>query len=159
MVKLHARANEALNRVNDTSYKTHINKLWSEKEYAFALLVLWCQIETRLKLIRYFDKVKDGWPDKLTFIRKDWAPLKRLVNERENDYLSIFVGQRSMWKLRDLIAHAAISIDMQEATLLRKSGEWVLSKLDSIKPERAALLEKKRRSDAQINRSKTKTAI
>lgn len=153
MATIHERANAALARATDTSYKSHVEKLWSDKEFAFALLVLWCQIEARLKLIRYYDKIKDGWPDKLTFIRKDWTPLKRIFNENESYYTLVFVGEKSLWKLRDQIAHTACKIDPQKAVPLFDAGEWVLGYLNGVLPQRKALLKKKRNSDAQINRN------
>ncbi|MFM5148275.1 hypothetical protein [Aeromonas rivipollensis] len=149
------RAHEALRQSNDTRYKSRVNQLWEAKEYAFALLVIWCQIETRLKLIRYHDKIKDGWPDKLNFIRKTWGPLARLAAENVDYYAICFEGNRSMWQQRNQIAHAAISIDKAQAEPLREASEWLLSMLDGMKPTRDALLQKKRKSDAQIHRKPT----
>jgi hypothetical protein len=148
------KASEALKRCDGSGYKHRVNKLWEAEEYAFALLVLWCQIETRLKLIRYHDKIKDDWPDKLNFIRRTWGPLKRLAEENQDHYVQSFEGNNSMWKLRDQIAHTAIQIEKTQAEPLRSASEWTLAKLDSIKPTKDALLQKKRNSNAQLHRKK-----
>lgn len=151
-ITIHPKANEALKRCGDTSYKSRVNKLWKAEEYAFALLVIWCQIEMRLKLIRYHNKISNGWPDKLDFIDKRWGPLALIASENTGYYEKSFVGDKSMWKLRNLIAHSALQIERERAEPLREAADWTLSQLIITSPNKEALLRKKRNSEAQTNR-------
>lgn len=149
---IHPKAIEALKRCGDTSYKSRVNKLWTAEEHAFALLTIWCQIEMRLKLIRYLGRIKEDWPDKLDFIRKNWGPLDCLAKENSVYYAKTFVGDKSMWKLRNIIAHSASQIEKEQAEPLREATEWTLSQLIITTPNKEALLRKKRNSEAQTNR-------
>lgn len=67
-VKLAQRAYDANKLIEDSSFKQSAKKLETIEDRGFALTLYWNQIETALKLMHYDCKIKDGWPDKLSFI-------------------------------------------------------------------------------------------
>ncbi|AXQ15856.1 hypothetical protein KE622_12650 [Shewanella algae] len=76
-VVIATRANDAYRALRENRYQPRALHL-RDLEPGFALLLLWCEIEQMLKLLRYFDKIKDDWPEKLNFIRSSWGPLRRI---------------------------------------------------------------------------------
>lgn len=128
-------------------------KLQRVDEYSFALLILWNRIEALVKLVRYHDRIKEGWPDELHFMRASWSPLKRLKDENPDFYSTVFSGDQCLWKLRNKIAHSNLELTRSTANTLEIAGGWVCSALTSICPSRESLIRKKRNSDAQTKRT------
>lgn len=151
--KLAQRAYAAHKLIEDSSFKQRAEKLESIEERGFALILYWNQVEAALKLIRYGYFIKDGWPDKLNFIRATWKPLKNLKAENLDKYeLILSSADRSLWKIRNLIAHEGSNISMADCRKYRDAALWVITELKMKIPNLERLREQKRRSDARLCR-------
>lgn len=147
-------ANAALKYLKEGNHKDRANQL-KTREPGFGLLLLWNVIELQLKLIRYHDKIKEGWPIKLVFIQRNWTPLKRLSEQDGTKYNNILGSQKnSLRKLRDEIAHTGKYIDKGTADTYWEDALFVIDCLQTTLPTRDSILEKKKRSDAQVNKIK-----
>ncbi|MBO2569370.1 hypothetical protein [Shewanella algae] len=143
------RANEAYVALKNNRYQARASRL-IDIEPGFALLLLWCEVEQMLKLIRYSDKIKDGWPDKLNFIRSSWGPLKRIKGIDAVAYEIVLGAQdNSLWKQRNVIAHSGQQMTKEKALQYWSCVEKVNSLLRDELPCREDLITKKMRSDAQ----------
>ncbi len=153
-VRLNHHAYEAFNEIERGKLVVRAEKL-RILEPGFGLLLLWCQIEMMLKLIRYYDKIKDGWPDKLCFINAKWSPLSRIKGINKGSYENILGSKSSsLWKYRNRIAHTGKTIEKAQADKYWKDAMFVLERISEHLPTRESVLTKKRRSDAQLNRKK-----
>ncbi|MDW3057868.1 hypothetical protein [Vibrio sp. 1978] len=150
---LHQRAYSSLKLLDEQRYQARASRLFTQ-EPSLAVLLLWCNIEVLLRLHKYHHKIQDGWPDKLVFIRANWGPLKHIKGLDVDAYNAIFVGQKSLWKQRDVIAHTGKYISEDEVNHFVKHANFVINILSSNLPTREDFLSKKRRSDAQKNRKK-----
>lgn len=128
-IKLADKAYRAFKALDDKNYKQRIQALVRVNEYGFAILILWSRIEITLKLLRYYDKM-DEYPDKLDFINKNWRFLSNAYMGNPNYYnLVIQNNQKSLWKTRDRIAHAAITISRDEYENYRLAADYFLSNI------------------------------
>ena len=127
--KLADKAYKAFKALDDKYYKHRIHALVSVNEYGFAILILWSRIEITLKLLRYYEKMEE-YPEKLDFINKKWRILNNTYHGNPNyDNLIIQNNQKSLWKTRDRIAHAAISITKEEYGNYKLAADYFLSSI------------------------------
>lgn len=153
-VRLSTKAYTAFKEIEEEKFISRSEKLL-DSESGFALLLLWCQIEMMLKVIRYGDKIKYGWPSELNFIRASWAPLNRIKGINKAAYENILgTSSNSLWKYRNVIAHSGKEVEKTEAMKYWKDVIFVIDRLSEHLPTREALSAKKRRSDRQLNRKK-----
>ncbi len=96
----------------DNSYKIRIQNLVKAEEYGFAILIIWNRIEITLKILKYYD-LEPIFPDKLDFIHGNWKILRNVKLFNIDCYNKIINrnDSKSLWKLRDRIAHASYNID------------------------------------------------
>lgn len=79
---LNKKAVSAIECIENTNFTQRTKQLESIGEWGFAILLYWNQIEMALKVIRYGDSIKDGWPDKLN---SRWRMIQHLkTNYPEN---------------------------------------------------------------------------
>lgn len=150
-IKLAQRAYNAFKLVNDTSFKPRAKRLALIHERGLALILYWNQIETALKLIRYYDRIKDDWPNELSFIRTSWKPLRELKGSDPAKYDLILSGSyKSLWKIRNGIAHEGCNVTTAEYSKYIEAALWVILELNKKTPNLERLRDKKRRSDAQL---------
>lgn len=148
------KAISCANLVNQQSYKPRSSEFMKIGEFGFALILYWNQIESAIKLIRYYDRISDGWPDNLDFLRASWKPLKELRNKDPNSYKLIFGKEIScLYGLRNFIAHESKNVSIDEHDRLIPAARWVISNLSHMTPNIERIRERKRRSDAQLHRT------
>jgi hypothetical protein len=153
-VKLSPNAYAAYRELDSGKYTARANRL-RKTEVGFGLLLLWNVVEMMLKLIRYNDKLKDGWPDKLNFINANWEPLKRIKGLNATAYNNILGSQKSsLWKYRNQIAHTGKEVETEKADLYWSDANFLIARLVESLPNKQDVLTKKRRSDAQLKRKK-----
>lgn len=151
--RLAQRAYEAIKIIEDANFKQRAKSLELIGERGFALILYWNKIEVALKLTRYGDFIKDGWPDKLDFLRASWKPLHRLRKDCPVNYELVFSGScNSLWKTRNKIAHEGHIISIEEYSRYHEAALWAITKLLQEIPNLERLREKKRHSDAQLAR-------
>ena len=152
--KLSPQAYTAFTALADDRLVQRANKL-KNFEPTFGLLLLWNLIELQLKVIRYNDKIKNGWPDKLNFITSSWSPLKRIKGIDKNKYINVLGSQNtSLWKIRNQVAHTGYEIKKADAEQYWENATFMIARLAEHLPSRESTLAKKRRSDAQLFRKK-----
>lgn len=148
--RLSNHAYAAYRSLEDGRHIQRANNL-RKTEPSFGLLLLWNVIEMQLKLIRYHDRIKDGWPDKLNFMNASWGPLNRIKSIDKNKYSKILGGQSSsLWKIRNQIAHTGKEIDTSKVNQYWVDALFVIERLYEHLPTREDTLAKKKRSDAQL---------
>lgn len=153
--KLAQKAYSAIRVVEDTCYKQRVMQLELIEERGFALILRWNQIESALKLIRYGYSIKDGWPDKLDFLGTTWKPLQNLKKDDPLNYeLVLGNSNESLWKIRNGIAHEGINVSVDDYNKNVEGSIWAISKLKQEIPNVERLRDKKRRSDAQLQKKK-----
>lgn len=154
MGALSKKAISCANLVNQQIYKQRFSELVKIGEFGFALMLLWNQIESAIKLVRYYDRISDGWPDNLDFLRASWKPLKELRNKDPNSYRLIFGKEVTcLYGLRNLIAHESKNVSISEFNGLINAARWVILNLSHVTPNLERIRERKRRSDAQLHRT------
>lgn len=116
-----------------------IQRLWAAHEHSFALLIVWTRIEALLKLLRYHDRIDEGWPNDLSFVTTKWIRLKRIEQEDVAMYAQVLRGDGSLWKVRNQITHGGFRIAPEVGAPLGFSGEWMAARLESIAPSRESL--------------------
>lgn len=99
-------------------------------EFGFALLLRFVQLEAALKILRYWQMTKDGWPDRLDFLQANWTPLRDLKASDPARYASLIgAGGRSLREMRNRIAHEGHSFHESEYAALAGVAEWALIEL------------------------------
>jgi len=120
-----------------------IKKLENSEEYGFALLIHFIRIEAALKILRYGQYIKEGWPDTLKFLTANWAPLRDLKNIDPIKYKSIIgSGGSSLREKRNQIAHEGCNINEKEYGEFSQIAGWALEKLIDRLPPRHELRKK-----------------
>jgi len=149
--KLSQKAYDAVKLIEDSSYKKRAKNLESIEERGFALILYWNQIEAALKIIRYGYSIKDGWPDKLSFIGTTWKPLQTMKKDNLLNYELVFgKSNNSLWETRNGIAHEGRNVPVESYSKYIDAALWVIYELKQMIPSVERLREKKRRSDAQL---------
>jgi len=151
--RLAKKAYETLRALEVSEYRNRVIALDGINEQGLALLLLWIRIEMQLKVLRYYKKIQQ-WPDRLDFINKSWKVLNDLERYFPNEYKLIFgSNEQSLWKMRDKIAHMGLNMGYQKAAQYEEAAESMIRQLETITPNKEALLRKKRNSDAQIRKN------
>ncbi len=151
MSKLHKEADESFKLLKEQKYEIRSTNIF-DCEPSLAVFLLWCNIEVLLRLHKYYHKIQEPWPDKLSFIHANWKPLKHIKGINVDAYNAIFVGPKSLWKIRNKIAHTGKFIEKHEVMHFVEYAKFVIDCLNSVLPKRSDFLAKKKRSDAQRNR-------
>lgn len=148
--KLARKAHDAILLTEDSKYKQRAIKLESIGERGFALILHWNQIESALKLIRYGDSIKNGWPDKLD---RKWKSIQNLKKDNPPSYeLVLGSSNKSLWKIRNGIAHEGRNMPADDYGKYVEGAMWAIAKLKQEIPNIERLRDKKRRSDAQLQK-------
>ena len=133
-----AKCERAFALLSDSSVPGRIRACKRASEYGFALLLSFAQIEASLKILRYWQRTKDGWPDRLDFLHASWAPLRDLKALDRIKYDSLIgVSGRSLRETRNRIAHEGHSIDHGEYLRLYSVAGWAMTAISVRLPERA----------------------
>lgn len=149
--ELDSKAASSIRLINDTSFNQRAKKLESIGEYGFALVFYWNQIEAMLKLIRYGDSIKDGWPERLN---RRWSTLQNLKSDHPEKYdLVLGSSNASLWKARNGIAHEGLNVSVDSYRKYVEAALWMLAELRQSVPSLEQLLATKHRSDAQRKRT------
>ena len=131
------KCERAFNLLEDETLPSRVRACERASEYGFALLLRFVQIEASLKILRYWQKAKDGWPDRLDFLRANWAPLRDLKAADPSKYDSVIgVGGRSLREMRNRIAHEAHTVAETEYRALAGVADWALVALRNRLPAR-----------------------
>lgn len=94
-----------------TTYLDRIQTLEKCGEYCYAILNIWNRIEATLKLLRYFDHIKE-FPKNLSL---QWAFLKDIKANNENALKVIFSSDKQcLWKIRNGIVHQNKTLTKEE---------------------------------------------
>lgn len=158
MTTLSEKAISSSKLINQQDCKSRSIAFEEIGEFGFSLILYWNQIESLIKLIRYYDRVSEGWPDKLHFLRASWKPLKLLYDGDHVQYKLVFGKEQScLCGLRDLIAHQSINISATEHNKLIFAARWAIANLIPLAPNLERVRDRKRRSEAQFNRRKNFT--
>lgn len=151
--RLPQRAHSAYRVLNEKNFKQRAKLLESIDEQGFALILYWNQIEIALKLMQYAYSVKDGWPITLDFLRTTWKPLQSLKTVDLKKYeLVLSSAAHSLWKTRNKIAHEGHNVPIDKYREYLEAALWVIDELQKQIPPLERLREKKRRSDAQLQK-------
>lgn len=149
--KLAQRAYDAIKLSKDSTYKRRGTQLASIGECGFALMIYWNQIEIALKLIKYYEHVKDGWPETLKFVCGTWKPIQTLKGINSTNCELVFsCSVDSLWKTRNGIAHEGRNVPSDRYCQYLEAAIWVIAELQKQIPSLERLREKKRRSDVQL---------
>lgn len=151
-VNISNKARSAVKDLNNLKSECRLRaeNLSGNDENGFALLLYWGRIELSIKLIRYFYKIQDGWPDNLSFINSRWGILSDLKSNNLCYYNATFGKSNSIYSLRNSIVHECVKIDEEKYKKFLPVAIWAASILESSVPSVDSLVRRKRRSDAQI---------
>lgn len=106
-------------------------------EFGFALLLRFVQLEAALKILRYWHRAKDGWPDTLSFLQANWTPLRDLKAADPLGYASLIgAGGQSLREMRNRIAHEGHSLEKSRYVALAGVADWALIALRARLPAR-----------------------
>lgn len=140
---LNKKCKKAFEIISDEKFSSRIKYLERSQEFGFALLLKFIQIEASLKIIRYWEKTKDGWPDQLVFLRASWAPLRDLKATNPSNYDSLIgAGGNSLRELRNHIAHEGSCFDEMQYRVHEGVSNWALAELRNRLPAQHELKEK-----------------
>lgn len=143
--QLNANAICAFRFLKDTkTYLDRIQTLEKCGEYCYAILNIWNRIEATLKLLRYFDDIKE-YPPKLN---SQWAFLKDIKTNNEDALKVIFSSDKQcLWKIRNGIVH-------QNKTLTKNKYEHYYSPADIILKELTKILPSQKDFQEKLNRTR-----
>lgn len=150
--RLHEQAYASFKLLEEQRYQARATRIFND-EPSLGVFLLWCNIEVLLRLHKYHHKINEPWPDKLSFIRASWGPLKHIKGLNVDAYNAMFSGADSLWKRRNEIAHTGKFIEECEVRHLVEHANFVIDNLSTNLPKREEFLLKKKRSDAQKNRT------
>ena len=152
--QLAARSNQAFKILQDNRFHERCRNMEAIGEYALALLLLWVRIEILLKLLKYYDKMEEGWPKILKGIDKRWKPLKELSHESEAHYQLILnhKNNQSLRKLRNQIVHQGDELTEIQYRQYKEMATWVYKKLrDKLKDRKSYLVKKRKMEQKKIS--------
>lgn len=135
-MKLAEKAYQLFKILDDTNYKIRMSKLAGINEYGFSILILWNRIEITLKLLRYYHVIP-VFPDQLDFIDKRWPLINNVFKVNADNYNLILErnNSKSLWKIRDKIAHASYEINITEFKKYKTAADQILALLsDNLLP-------------------------
>ena len=112
--RMSAKCKRAYEILTNTRWLGRIEQCEGISEFGFALLLHYVQLEAALKVIRYWDRIEDGWPDQVK-IHASWKPLRDLKALDKNKYdLVIGPGGASLREIRNRVAHEGMLIDFSK---------------------------------------------
>lgn len=150
--RLENGAYDALKICNDREFTARVRFLVEYREFGLALLLEWIRIEAVLKLLKYHQRVGDGWPNNLKFLSANWKHLQMLKRDDETRYREVFgSGNTALRSVRNAAAHSRADISVFNYERLRNSGRWVYQSLSVQAPNAEAL---RRKKSAWLIRSK-----
>ncbi len=151
--QLATRANQAFKILQDNRFHERCHNMETNGEYALALLLLWVRIEILLKLLKYYDKMEQGWPENLKGIDKRWKPLKELSHESGAHYEKILnhKNKESLRKVRNQIVHQGDELTETQYRQYKEMATWVYKKLRDKLKDRKSYLVKKRKIEQKKN--------
>jgi len=142
--KLASKAVEAFKFLQDTttSYSARVEALEGYREYGYAILNIWNRIEATLKLLHYYDEIKEKYPEKLN---TQWGFLKKVNNNALDIIFS--KDKNCLWKVRNKIAH-------QNAIITIEQYEHYYPNAIIILDELTAILQPKQEFQEKLNRTR-----
>lgn len=152
--ELDKRAVSSIRVIENTTFSLRAKKLESIEEFGFALIFTWNMIEASLKLIRYGESIKEGWPDKLDRRWRAFQELKSNNSEKYDVVLGSSSRSLSLWKIRNEIAHEGSNVSVVEYSKYVEAALWLMLELQQKVPNLKQLGDKKRHSDAQFKKDK-----
>ncbi|WP_301869074.1 hypothetical protein [Bacteroides caecimuris] len=142
--KLASKAVEAFKFLQNTalSYPIRVQALNGYGEYGYAILNIWNRIEATLKLLHYYDDIKEKYPEKLN---TKWGFLKKL----NNDALDIIFSKNKncLWKVRNKIVHQNAIITKEQYKHYHPNAVIILDEL-------TAILQPKQKFQEKLNRTR-----
>jgi hypothetical protein len=138
-IRLGSKVTKAFENIYDPQYKNRIKKLEKVDEYSFAILIYWNIVEALLKVLKYYDKIDQEYPDKLNFISRRWRILKYpSINNSEYYKLILGSGKKTancLWGIRDRIVHANHEIEEDKYKSLKEAVIWLIGALRTNLPD------------------------
>lgn len=137
---LSPKCDRAFGVLSDERLSRRVRTCERASEFGFALLLLFVQIEAMLKILRYWQMAKNGWPDRLDFLTANWAPLRDLKASNPADY-AVLIGSsgRSLREIRNRVAHEGHCFQHNEYVALASAARWALTELRVRMPARHEL--------------------
>lgn len=140
--RINTKCKRAYEILTDTRWLGRIQQCEGISEFGFALLLHYVQLEAALKVIRYWDRLEDGWPDQIK-INANWKPLRDLKALDRSKYdLVIGRGGRSLREIRNRVAHEGILIGEKEYASFALTAKWAMVQLRSRLPSQTDLSRK-----------------
>lgn len=133
--KLNTNAIDAFCLLKDTTtYLSRVKTLEGYGEYCYAILNIWNRIEATLKLLRYFNNIKE-YPQRLD---SRWAFLKDIEANNKNALDVIFSSDKKcLWKIRNEIVHQNKTMTKEEYGHYYPSAVIILDELtDILRPKK-----------------------
>jgi len=115
-------------------------------DYSLSLLLIWIEIETILKLLRYYEKMANGYPNNLSFINRNWLVLKNIYNANNNKY-ELVLGHKStsLRKIRNEIVHNGLIMSKDEHNKYYEAAKWMRDMLlEQLQPQEVYLSRRRR---------------
>lgn len=129
--------------LDSQNLKMRRNKLEGIEEFGFALLLQFVQLEAALKILRYWDRPSEGWPDRLDFIHANWKPLRDLKADDQKRYeFAIGSGGGSLRAPRNAIAHGGAVLERCEYERHLEAVIWAINLLKCRVPQKIDLQRK-----------------
>lgn len=149
------KCDRAFSLLSDTRWPRRIKACERGAEYGFALLLRFIQLEAALKVLRYWQRAKDRWPDRLCFFDARWTPLRDLKAENPARYaILIGAGGGSLREMRNRIAHEGHLFEKSEYAALAVVADWALAALRRRLPDKCEVREKVTRVQTRPVKSK-----
>lgn len=143
MPAFNKKCDRAYRLLSDPRLPRRIEACERNAEYGFALLLRFIQLEAALKILRYWQMTKDGWPNRLCFLKASWTPLRDLRAADDVKYaILIGAGGGSLRDMRNRIAHEGHCFDKSEYAALAAVADWALAALRHRLPPKNVVREK-----------------
>lgn len=122
-----------------TTYLDRIQTLEKCGEYCYAILNIWNRIEATLKLLHYYNNIKEKYPEHL---KSQYLPLE-IRKQFKNEVKTIVSSDNnSLWKIRNGIVHQNKTLTKDEYEHYYSSADIVLKELSNLLPPQQAFKEK-----------------
>ena len=137
-VRLSSKALSALKLAYKTDFSERVARLENIGEHSFAILIYWNRVEALLKALKYYDKIDEGYPDRLTFVSRNWRILKR-AHENDAVKYAVVLGEQpgsepSLWWTRNAIVHSNLAISKGDYLNMKSAAVWFFGQLFSNLP-------------------------
>ncbi len=145
-VKLATKAYHAFKVIKGAKLSERKSALHSVGDYSFSLLLIWIEIESVLKLLRYYEKMTLEYPRDLRFINRNWLVLKNLYAADCTKY-ELILGSKScaLREVRNKIVHNGLVISEDDFNKYHEPALWVRKMLlDQVQPQEVYLSKRRR---------------